>query len=264
MRRWNVDALLPAPLEAIGDHLVAPDVLPAQTLNLFPRIHATPFDRFGPRLQAHHVGRGKARGQFVAASLRRRHDGLALLMIAGGKKQKGRVLGFETTAALADPALADNEDLVAGAEGIDHHRPFFERVFHAPTLAIRDRCVEVRCVAVHGDASLWEGTQGENRAAKGGGMRPANHNDLGSQSTASPIGNRRNRRQGRLRHRSSAGRPFAVPLPGPACPPAPPDRPRVFLAFLSARSRDTPANQPTTIQERRVFNRRRCIDPSRK
>jgi len=128
----------------------------------------------------------------------------------------------------------------------------------------RDRCVEVRCVAVHGDASLWEGTQGENRAAKGGGMRPANHNDLGSQSTASPIGNRRNRRQGRLRHRSSAGRPFAVPLPGPACPPAPPDRPRVFLAFLSARSRDTPANQPTTIQERRVFNRRRCIDPSRK
>jgi hypothetical protein len=64
--------------------------------------------------------------KLIESRLRFGEDGLALLVEQGWEEKKFRVFDFETAAAFADAAFAQDDDLAAGSEGVRDDSPFFE------------------------------------------------------------------------------------------------------------------------------------------
>ena len=125
-----MDRVFAAPIEAIGDHLIPPDVLTAQAFGSgqgvqTPRRHylceRPDPDDFRPRhLHTQHVEPGSRGG----------HDLFVLLMIQRRKQQKTVVFQAENARFLGDAALAQDQNLNPALERIDHHRPFLEGHLH--------------------------------------------------------------------------------------------------------------------------------------
>ena len=131
----GVDGLFAAPLEPVGEDFFAPDVLAIEGADLIEVVESAVFDDLGPVLDAEGFGRRKELGDFVEAGLGGGNDGFALLMEKGGEKDEFVVLHFETAAAFMNATFAQDEDLFAAGEGVDHDGPFFEGWRHGRKVA---------------------------------------------------------------------------------------------------------------------------------
>lgn len=128
------EVLFLAPVEALRQQVVAPDVLATQPLDGGKGSQLPPRDNFGAELQAQRLRRRQVRGDFVVAGLGGGEHGLALLVIQRREEEEARVHDLKAAAPFRDAALAQEEDLVPAPQRIHDDGPFFERRSHAGRL----------------------------------------------------------------------------------------------------------------------------------
>src|SRR5262249_42871053 len=64
-------------------------------------------------------------------------DGVTLLVEQRREKEEPVLVHSETTAAFADPTLAENYDLFASPQSVNHDRPLLERHSHRKRVSSR-------------------------------------------------------------------------------------------------------------------------------
>jgi hypothetical protein len=126
--------LLLAPVEALRQQLVAPDVLATQPLDGGKGSQLPPRDDLGAQLQSQRLGRRQVWRDFVVARLGGGEHGLALLVVERWEEEKVRVLDLKAAEPFRDAALAQEEDLLPAPQRIHDDGPFFERRSHAGRL----------------------------------------------------------------------------------------------------------------------------------
>ena len=67
----SVDAFLPAPLETVREHLVAPDMLTAEAFHDVEIVDLMVFNDVGPKFETQNFARRKERRDFIESILRR-------------------------------------------------------------------------------------------------------------------------------------------------------------------------------------------------
>lgn len=115
-----------APIEALFDDFIAPNVLPSQSASCVQRIELPPIDDFGEELESQEVGWRKQWRDFIKTFLRARQNGIALLVKQGWKQKELRMLHLKTAPALGNTSLAQDNDLLTLVQGIHDDGPFFE------------------------------------------------------------------------------------------------------------------------------------------
>jgi hypothetical protein len=131
----GVDGLFAAPLETVSEDFFSPDVLAMKGADLIEVVEGAVFDDLGPVFDAEGFGRRKELRDLVEAGLGGGNDGLALLMEEGWEEDEFVVLHSKAATAFVNAAFAEDEDLFAARECVDHDGPFFEGGCHGRKVA---------------------------------------------------------------------------------------------------------------------------------
>lgn len=145
--RQGVNLLCFSPIEALRQDFIAPDVLAAQFCHRGGRVEQAPVGQTTKIFQAQGFGVGETGGDFIESSLSRGNDRLALLMEQGGKEQELRLLDLKATAAFAQAAFAQEQNLSAAPQGIYNHGPFLESHSHGTSIDAFARTGQVRDIS---------------------------------------------------------------------------------------------------------------------
>ena len=131
--RQGVNFLGTAPIETLGDDVLAPDMKAAQGKSRRKCFQALPGGDVGKTFQSDHARIGHQGSHCVKARLGFGKDRVALLMKQSWKKQEFLLFNLKPVRPLDQTAFAQNNNLPPPHQRIDDDGPLFKRMSHAKT-----------------------------------------------------------------------------------------------------------------------------------